>query len=349
MRRSSDRSIEAVAPLRISFVGGGTDFPHWFDQHGGAVVSATIDHAVRVTVTPRADRRVRVRSVDLDRWVTYDLDDGPRHGGVLDLATAAIHRVGAPFGIDVETHSDAPAGSGLGGSSALVTAMVAALHMLAGRAATAEQVARLAYTIERHDLAISGGWQDQYAAAFGGANLMEFSSSGARLTPLALPAERVDAIERRLLLCYTGRVRRNVGLIDRQIAMHDEGREETHQGMKELHEMAYVVRGVLEAGDLAALGACLDQAFAAKKRMNPHVTEETPIEAMLEAARAAGSDGGKICGAGGGGYLLIACAPERRAVVSSALVSLGGQLAPFSLFTSGVRAHRATEEWAPTA
>src|SRR5438093_5735234 len=145
-----DRSpIESVAPLRISFVGGGTDFPHWYDEQGGAVLSATIDHRVRVRLLPRGDRQVSVRSHDLGHLVEYHLDDGPEYDGVMDLPKAAIARMGADTGIDVEIRSDAPAGSGLGGSSALVTATVAALAMLTGRAMTTTGVADLAYRIER--------------------------------------------------------------------------------------------------------------------------------------------------------------------------------------------------------
>ena len=173
-------SIDAVAPLRISFVGGGTDFPHWYEEHGGAVVSATIDHVVRVRITPRPDRLVEVRSLDLDRLVAYHLDEGPVYDGALDLVKAAIADAGTDVGISVEIRSEAPPGSGLGGSSALVTAVVAGLAMLGGRQMDAGTLARTAYRIEREDLGISGGWQDQYAAAFGGCNLIEFSRSGRR-------------------------------------------------------------------------------------------------------------------------------------------------------------------------
>ena len=128
--------IHAVAPLRISFVGGGTDFPHYFQEHGGAVLSSTIDHYVRVTIVPRDDRQVVVRSLDLDQLVEYHLDEGPVYDGVMDLAKAAIERIGVPGGIEMSIGSEAPAGSGLGGSSALVTAAVAGLAMLGDRALT---------------------------------------------------------------------------------------------------------------------------------------------------------------------------------------------------------------------
>jgi D-glycero-alpha-D-manno-heptose-7-phosphate kinase len=341
--------IDSVAPLRISFVGGGTDFPHWFDEHGGAVLSATIDHCVRIRVVPRDDRQVSVRSHDLGHLVEYHLDEGPDYDGVMDLPKAAIARIGVDTGVDVEIHSDAPPGSGLGGSSALVTAVVVALAMLADRDLTAAQVADLAYRIEREDLGISGGWQDQYAAAFGGFNLLEFSRSGVRVRPIRVGADAIAELNRNLLLCYTGAVRRNVGLIERQIEMHREGREDTILGMKRLQEMAFAMRHAIEAGDVATIGPLLTDAFQAKKQMNPFITDDTPIDRMLRGAVEAGATGGKICGAGGGGYLLIAAAPATHANVRRALTALGGQLAPFAFSQTGVRATRSDTVWSPRA
>src|SRR6266480_1374467 len=265
--------IEASAPLRISFVGGGTDFPHWYREHGGAVLSATIDHFVRVRMVPRADRQVRLRSFDLDRLVEYHLDDGPVYDGVLDIAKAAIARVGVETGLDIRITSEAPPGSGLGGSSALVTALVAALAMLRGRRLTAHEVARLSHRIEREDLRISGGWQDQYAAAFGGFNFLEFSRAEVSVSPVRASAQTLAALGRRLLLCYTGSVRRDVGLIVRQIQLHREGREDTILGMKRLQEMAFAMRNAVERGDVDVLGSLLGDAFVAKKQMNPFIAE----------------------------------------------------------------------------
>ena len=342
-------TIEAVAPLRISFVGGGTDFPHWYDEHGGAVLSATIDHVVRVRLTPRRDRRVRVRSLDLGHLVEYRLDEGPADAGVMDLATAAIERIGVASGVDMEIGSEAPPGSGLGGSSAIVTAIVAALALLGERRLSPEEVARLSYRIEREDAGIAGGWQDQFAAAYGGFNLLEFSHSGVSVTPVRVSARSLRALSDRLLLCYTGHVRRNVGLIDRQIALHQEGREDTVLGMKRLQAMAYAMRDAVERADIDALGGMLHEAFLAKKQMNPHIAEGTPIEEMLEAARSAGAAGGKICGAGGGGYLLIAASAEAQPAVRAALEGLGGQFASFGFRDRGVRATRGSVVWAPGA
>ena len=341
--------VRSTAPLRISFVGGGTDFPHYYERHGGAVLSATIDRHAYVTVTPREDREVRIRSLDLGHLVEYHLDDGPTYDGVMDLAKAAIGRMGVTSGLEMALRSDAPPGSGLGGSSALVTAVVGALAALQDREMTPEAVARLSYAIEREDLGVAGGWQDQYAAAFGGFNLLEFSADGVVVTPVRCSADALAQLRAHLLLCYTGTVRTDLGLIDTQIRLYHEGREETIVGMKHLHEMAYELRDAIEAGDLDALGGLLRQAYENKKRMNPYIADGTPIEALFEVAREAGAAGGEICGAGGGGYLLLACSPERRTEVRAALEAHRGAFADFAFSPSGVEARVGDRVWRPTA
>lgn len=341
-------TIRASAPLRISFVGGGTDLPHYYELHGGAVLSATIDHAAHVTLTPRDDGQVRIRSLDLGHLVEYHHEEGPVYDGVMDLPKAAIERFGASTGMDVDIASDAPPGSGLGGSSALVGACVGALAMLRDRDLSREEVARMSYAIEREDLAIAGGWQDQYAAAFGGFNLLEFGADGVRVSPLDLRPEVLGILRDHLMLCYTGSVRTNLGLIDTQIRLYREGREDTIVGMKQLREMAYEMRDVVLAGDVEALGGLLREAFEAKKRMNPHIAEGTPIERLLEVAREAGAFGGKVCGAGGGGYLLIACRPQDQPTVRAALLAQGGEFAEFAFRDHGVVATDGRRTWRPS-
>jgi D-glycero-alpha-D-manno-heptose-7-phosphate kinase len=340
-------TVIARAPLRISFVGGGTDFPHWFDEHGGAVLSTTIDHYAEVTLQPREDDRIQIRSLDFGHLVAYDVDDAPVYDGVMDLPKAALARAGVRHGVDLDIRSDAPPGSGLGGSSALVTAVVAALVALDGRRMAADELARTCYEIERRDLGIAGGWQDQFASAFGGLNLLEFSAGGASVTPVRVRPDVLDAVRRNLLLCYTGRARTDVGLIDTQIRLHAEGREDTIQGMKQLQALAYEMRDALEHGDVGSIGPLLGEAYEAKKRMNPHIAEGTPIERLFAGAREAGASGGKICGAGGGGYLLLACDPARQRGVRTAVEAMGGRFVPFAFERAGVRAHVSARPWEP--
>jgi D-glycero-alpha-D-manno-heptose-7-phosphate kinase len=316
--------VRSTAPLRISFVGGGTDFPHYYDRHGGAVLSATIDRGAHVTVSPRTDREIRIRSLDLGHLVEYHLDEGPSYDGVMDLPKAAIARMGLNVGLEIDIASDAPPGSGLGGSSAVVTAVVAALAALEERTLTRVEVAHLAYTIEREDLGIAGGW------------------------PVQCGAERLDDLRAHLLLCYTGQVRTDLGLIDTQIRLYEEGREETIVGMKHLHEMAYEMRAAIESGSLDDLGGMLREAYENKKRMNPLIAEGTSIEALVEVAQEAGALGGKICGAGGGGYLLLYCRPEAQPNVREALERRGGQFADFAFTATGVEATKGEEIWRPS-
>jgi len=338
MASISEPTVRASAPLRISFVGGGTDFPHYYERSGGAVLSATIDMAAHVDVAVRDDRQVRIRSLDLGHDVEFHLEHGPTYDGVMDLPKAAIERLGAHTGIDVDISSDAPPGSGLGGSSALVTACVAALAALGERSLSREEVARLSYAIEREDLDIAGGWQDQYATAFGGFNLLEFSRDGVVVSPLGLSDDAIAELRAHLLLCYTGGVRTDLGLIDTQIRLYEEGREETIVGMKQLHHMAFEMRDAVVAGDIRALGAMLREAYESKKRMNPHIAEGTSIERLLDLAQSAGALGGKICGAGGGGFVLVACEPSRQAGVRDALQAQGGHVTDFAFRQQGVEA-----------
>ena len=348
MTPMTDQTVRASAPLRISFVGGGTDFPHYYERSGGAVLSATIDMAAHVDVAVREDRQVRIRSLDLGHDVEFHLERGPTYDGVMDLPKAAIERLGPDTGIEVDITSDAPPGSGLGGSSALVSACVAALAALGERTLSRDEVARLAYAIERDDLGIAGGWQDQYATAFGGFNLLEFSGDGVTVTPLDLGEDAIAELRAHLLLCYTGGVRTDLGLIDTQIRLYEEGREETIVGMKELHHMAFEMRDAVAAGDIPALGAMLRDAYESKKRMNPHIAEGTPIERLLVLARSAGALGGKVCGAGGGGFILVACEPSRRDGVISALEAQGGRITDFSFRSHGVEARLADgRTWRP--
>jgi D-glycero-alpha-D-manno-heptose-7-phosphate kinase len=301
----------------------------------------TIDRFAHATLTPREDEQVVLRSLDLGHRVEYHREDDPEYDGVLDLAKAAVAGIGVHRGVELEIRSDAPAGSGLGGSSALVTAVLGALAELAGTPLGPPRLAGLAYRIERVDLAIPGGMQDHYAAAFGGFNVIEFGAEGVDVTPVRIAPGTLDALQAHLLLCYTGRVRRDLHLIDEQVRMYHEGREDTLLGMKGLHEAVYAMRDSLEAGELERFGELLHEAYQSKKLMNPLVVQGAPVDVLYERARELGATGGKLCGAGGGGYLVIFCPPDRAPVVREALEALGGRFTDFAFHPEGLRVTRA--------
>ena len=283
--------IRARSPLRISFVGGGTDLPHWYTQHPGATLSSTINRYAHVSLYPRPDKEVHIHSVALGYTVRYNLEDGPVFDGVLDLAKAAIRRLGLSQGMELDVRSDAPPGSGLGGSSALTSAVIGTVAHYAGQVLTKYELAEMNHTIERVDLGIRGGKQDQYATAFGGFNLMEFYADRTVVNPLRVDRDIVNDLEAHLLLCFTGHARSNLGLIDKQVQFYAQGREETVRGMRRLYEMVFEMKEALLKGRLDTFGRMLNEAYVNKKRMNPEVAQGTIIDELYAVALAHGALG----------------------------------------------------------
>lgn len=330
--------------MRVSFAGGGTDFPHWYEVHGGAVLSSTINWYANVTVYPRDDRRVHIRELHLGTVVEYHLDEQPLYDGVFDLAKAVIARLGVERGFDLLVHSDAPAGSGLGGSSALTSAALGAISAFIGTPLTSYELAEANYLVEREDLGIAGGHQDQYSTTFGGFNFIEFRADRVLVNPLRIDRETLNDLEAHLLLCYTGSVRTDLNLIDKQVGMFEQGREETVNGMKRLQELASEMREELLMGNLDRVGALFHDAYLAKKGMNPDVANGTNADALYEQALAHGAKGGKLLGAGGGGYLLLYAPLDRQAEIKEALVRNGGTMNRFAFEDQGLQVWRSSSE-----
>lgn len=329
--------VRSRAPLRVSFSGGGTDVPAWYLRRPGAVISSTINRYAYVTLYPREDTQVRIRSLDLGHIVHFDIDEPPSYDGVLDLAKAAIRRLQARRGMDLEIRSDAPPGSGLGGSSALTAALLGVVSRHSGALLDENDAAELNYQIERVDLGVAGGKQDQYAATHGGLNLIEFFPDRVLVSPVETTWDVINDLESHLLLCYTGKVRADLGLVDHQVNLFLDGRRETSQGMERLYEIAFEMKDALEDGRLGDFGELLHESYINKKRMNPDITQGTMADVLYDQARSSGAIGGKLLGAGGGGYLLIYCETERQCDVRRALERIGGQVSEFSFEPRGLQ------------
>ncbi|MEE8200751.1 MAG: hypothetical protein V3R29_06240 [Candidatus Acidoferrales bacterium] len=331
--------LRARAPLRISFAGGGTDMPTYYAEHPGAVLASTINRYSYVCVRPCADQRsVTLSSLDFDLHVNYRLDEKPVYDGVLDLAKAAIRRLipaEAPWGIEVFVQSDAPAGSGLGGSSSLTLAMIGSLTGLLGARLDRYELAELAYQIERVDLGMKGGKQDQYGIGFGGFNFIEFTREQIVVHPLRLEPDVLTDLECHLLLCYTGRTRLSAGLIDRQERYFQARRAETLDSLKALYRICTQMKNALLRGRLYEFAELLNEEWRHKVRANPEVTNPA-IDQMYEVARRSGVIGGKLLGAGAGGYLLLFCEVNRKRRVHRELEKLGGQFLNFSFVNEGL-------------
>ena len=332
--------IRARAPLRISFCGGGTDVPPYCDERGGVVLSATINRYATATVVAGA-KNFTVRSIDYDQSVSYGVDDPFIYDGQLDLAKGVIdhfRRDGKlAGGLEVTLHNDAPPGSGLGSSSAITVALVSAIVELLRLPVDDYQVADLAYRIERLEVGIKGGKQDQYATPFGGFNLIEFHPGGTVLVmPLRLRPETVWELEHSLVFAYVGGGHFSDQIIENQVRNYETRRIESIHAMDRLKVLTQDMKRALLIGDLREFGELLHLAWESKRQMAKGISNPK-INEVYDAAMQAGALGGKMSGAGGGGFMLFVCDPLRRYAVQEALRKAESQLVNLTFVEPGVR------------
>lgn len=321
--------IRARAPLRLGLAGGGTDVSPYADLHGGAVMNATIDRYIYATLAPLEADRVEIESADLGLSQTHQAAPALPIDGTLDLPKAVYNRIvrdfrgGRPLSLRISTYSQAPAGSGLGSSSTLVVALVQAFTELLDLPLGEYDVAHLAYVIERRDLGLQGGRQDQYAATFGGFNFMEFRAGDAVIVnPLRIKPAVVNELEARTILCFTGVSRESATIIAEQAKNVSSGAARSIEAMHALKHAAVAMKEALLKGDLAAVAATLAQGWTSKQAMAAGITN-APIERAMRTALEAGATAGKVSGAGGGGFIMFLAPLERRHAVLSALAEAG--------------------------
>jgi D-glycero-alpha-D-manno-heptose-7-phosphate kinase len=330
-------TARASAPLRISFAGGGTDVPPYPSTHGGAVLSATITRCATARVEPRRDGAYHVESFDLMARAAFPARDDLAFDGHLDLVKAVLRGLDPGSGLDLVLATDAPPGSGLGSSSALVVAMLAAAAVAAGRCWSPAELAWRAYQVERIDLKIEGGMQDQYAAAFGGLNFIEFhGDDDVEVRPLGVRPGTVEELERSLLLAWSGQGRTDGGILRRQVDGVLGGSARSLASLGAIKALAEAMRDALLDGDLATFAEGLHEGWEQKRRLASGIA--TPwLDELYQAGRAAGAAGGKVLGAGGGGFLVFCCEPQRRDRVAGALEAAGAPCSPVAFDPRGVR------------
>jgi D-glycero-alpha-D-manno-heptose-7-phosphate kinase len=332
--------IRARAPLRISFAGGGTDVPPFPADEGGCVLSATIDRYAYGSLVPRSDRMVAIESVDFKTTAEMSLDEEILYNGSLDLIKAAVRRFGRSDtdGYDLVLRSNAPPGSGLGSSSAMMVALTGLLSAHYRRIMDEYETAKLAHAIEREDLGIAGGTQDQYAATFGGFNFIEFTDR-VIVNPLRIKDEIAHELELSLLLCFTGITRDSARVIEDQTRRTLASADETLAGLRAQKELAVAMKAALLTGALHEFGELLAEAWTQKKRMSPLISNPR-IDELYEIARNNGALGGKITGAGGGGYILLFCDFTKKHKVIEALEFAGAVITEFAFDTKGLTTWR---------
>jgi D-glycero-alpha-D-manno-heptose-7-phosphate kinase len=341
--------IRAKAPLRVSFAGGGTDVHPFVDVEGGCVLNATITRHAWGALASREDGQIQIESADFGSLLRFDTTMDLVYDGKMDLAKAAIRSFDGQNsgGFDLFLHTDAPPGSGLGSSSSLMVSLVGLLREFKSLSLTDYATARLAYQIEREQLAIKGGMQDQYAAVFGGFNFIEFYSDRVIVNPLRISQDTVNELEHNLLLCYTGRSRVSDHIIDDQVDRYERRNEDAITGLRQQKELAFEMKNALLERRLNDFGELLGTAWHYKKKMSPRIS--TPaIDEMYEEALRQGAIGGKITGAGGGGYMLFYCQYEKKLRIAEALRKMGATPTEFNFDFHGLQTWRVDDHRRPT-
>lgn len=333
--------FRSKAPLRIGLAGGGTDVSPYCDLYGGAILNATISLYANASIELLDKKVIIIEAIDRGEQAEYELTDELPIDGKLDLAKGVYNRIvkdfgPLPSGIKLSTFVDAPAGSGLGTSSTLMVAILGAFTEWLKLPYGEYDLAHTSYQIERKELAMAGGKQDQYAATFGGVNFMEFySDDKVIVNPLRIKTRYLNELENNLVLYFTATSRLSSTIIEAQSKNVTEKNEKSIEAMHHLKEQAQMMKEALLKGKIHDIGAILDYGFKYKKQMAQGISN-TKMDEMYETALKAGATGGKITGAGGGGFMMFYCPNNTRYAVQKALSGFGGEFRPYQFTERGL-------------
>lgn len=324
--------VRSKAPLRLGLAGGGTDVSPYSDQFGGYVLNATIDMYAYCTIEVTNADKIEIRAADQDLSFESPAVDHLEIDGALDLHKGVYNRVvkefngGDPLGFKMTTYSDALAGSGLGSSSTMVVAILSAFVEWLNLPLGEYDIANLAYQIERKDIGLSGGKQDQYAATFGGFNFMEFyENDRVIVNPLRIKSWILDELETSMVLYFTGVSRESAKIIDEQARNVVENKQTSIDAMHQLKADALVMKEALLKGEIQRFAKHLNKSWEAKKKMAHTITNQA-IDEIYQAALDAGAISGKISGAGGGGFMMLFVDPTKKVNVINELGKFPGKV-----------------------
>lgn len=333
--------IRSKAPLRIGLAGGGTDVSPYSDLYGGAILNATITKYAYATIIPKKNGKIVLHSIDKNQRLILDASKKLEIDGELDLLKGVYNRIVKDYSLgtlsfELSTFVDAPAGSGLGTSSTLVVAILGAFAEWFNLPLGEYDLAHLAFEIEREDLKMSGGKQDQYAATFGGVNFMEFyKDNKVIVNPLRIKDEVLHELEFNLVLYYTETSRFSSAIIDAQTKNVKDKRKDSIGAMHKLKEQATMMKEAILKGELSKIGEVLDFGWQYKKQMAKGIS--TPfLDQIYESAINSGATGGKISGAGGGGFMFFYCPVNSRYKVIKNLQKLGGKIYEYGFTQKGL-------------
>jgi D-glycero-alpha-D-manno-heptose-7-phosphate kinase len=329
------------APLRIGLAGGGTDVSPYSDLYGGAILNATVSLYAYANIEPISENAIILQSMDRREEQRFEWNNTLPIDGTLNLLKGVYNRIHEEYGVPItgfklSTFVDAPAGSGLGTSSTLVVAIVGAFAEMLRLPLGEYDMAHLAYGIERDDLKMAGGKQDQYAATFGGVNYMEFyAEDKVIVNPLRIKQQYLFELENNLLLYYTATSRESAKIIEKQSQNVVAKKEKSIDAMHQLKHQAQLMKEALLKGRLHEIGEILDFGFQQKKQMAEGISNPL-MDEIYEAAKKAGATGGKISGAGGGGFMTFYCPENTKYNVIDALSRFGGYVKNYQFVDHGL-------------
>ena len=329
------------APLRIGLAGGGTDVSPYCDLYGGAILNATVSLNAYANIEPIDENAIILHAVDRKEEQRYEWNNELPVDGKLDLLKGVYNHIQKKYGVPLtgfrlSTFVDAPAGSGLGTSSTLVVAVIGAFAEMLRLPLGEYDIAQMAYEIERKELNMAGGRQDQYAATFGGVNYMEFyADEKVIVNPLRIKQQYLFELENNLLLYYTSTSRESAKIIEKQSKNVTDKKGKPIEAMHQLKQQAQMMKEALLKGRVHEIGEILDFGFKQKKEMAEGISNSL-MEDIYNAAKKAGASGGKISGAGGGGFMIFYCPGNAKFSVMDALANFGGYCKNYQFVDHGL-------------
>ena len=311
----------ARAPVRLSFGGGGTDLPAYYTQFGGAVLNTAINRYVYVVISNGASEALQIISSDFRVFYRHTGETEMTTDGELGLAKAVLREFGDFAGLDLFLSSQVPPGTGLGSSGAVAVCLVTALAAWQGRAMTRTEIAEMACDIGINRLKLPSGKQDEYGSALGGLNQIIFTQDETRVQPLDLPPDVMDTFQRRMMLFFTGKSRNSGDILKKQSSASQEKDPATLERMHRIKALGLEMAEALRCHDMDAFGDLLHQSWVQKRGVVSDISNNL-IDQAYAAAREHGALGGKIAGAGGGGFMMLYCHEEHQDAVTRALQDL---------------------------
>ena len=327
--------IRSRAPVRVSFGGGGSDVTHFFAGDKGAVINSTISLYSHATLRVRSDSKILIHSLDLkERFEAKNLEKAIKSEGPFGLILAILKVIRPKFGFNLYLNSDFPLSSGLGGSATISAAVLGCFNMLRKDRWDRYEIAEIAFQAERLYLGIAGGWQDQYASVFGGFNFLEFNQNENVVNPIRIQAETLFELEESLVLCDTGISHDSGNIhIDQKIKTSS---KEIKKKVLENVQLTYDIRNYLLRGQLTKFGKALNETWQLKRKFSDMITNDH-IDMIYNGAIENGALGGKLLGAGGGGFFIFYVSPFDKHKLIQYLENMNLTIQPFRFESEGLR------------